>query len=227
MGDKSINADADAYFESLIARVDEAVEETPEGNGLTLWQQVQNFHSLTGLCIFDPLDPFPQKKRAVLLCFAVVLQLFFSAIFVQPARSAPARTWFFISVCWFPIFFMVRLLMRRPDVSNKYNFYPWGIGIMCVVFSFGFITSLVLRSEYNPNQTNDTFVTFLIAISIDWIIEATLLAICILGGNPCMRTTPDDTTYIRDVGLDEDIYVDSYNPPFQESAKALPSVVDI
>ena len=223
----SDTADSDAYFESLIARVDEAVEDTPEANELPLWRQVLNYHSIAGMFVVDQLDPFPMKKRAVMLCFGVLLQLLFSAIFVQPGRSAGFRTWCFITVCWFPIFFMMRLLLRRPDVSNKYGLYPWGIGLLCSVLLFAFIGTFPIRLEHNPDHISDVFITFIIAILVDWVLEAVLLAYCILGGNPCMRTTPDDTAYIRDVGLDEDYTVDSYTPPFQESAKALPSVVDI
>eukprot|EP00946_MAST-07B_sp_MAST-7B-sp1_P002298 g2298.t1 len=226
------DAEADAYFESLIARVDQAVagnatDGAPEEQS-PLWFQMLNYHSLTGLCVRDRFDPFPIGKRVYLFILGTTLNFFLSTIFTKDTRQDALRTWLYVAIAWFPIFFVLRLLLRRPDVSNKYWFYPWVSFFLLGCFLLACVLANVLGAEdVGATHTADATVTCLISLSSNWAIEALLLAGCLLGENPCLRTTVDDRWYLEDVGLDNDEYSDTYTPPFEEGAKGLPSVIDI
>jgi uncharacterized membrane protein SirB2 len=229
-------AEADAYFESLIARVDQAVAGDASGDGVDgateaspLWWQLLNYHSAAGLCVRDPFDPFPHSKRTFLFVFGIVLNFFFSSIFTPFGRESAMRTWFFVALAWFPLFFAMRMLLRRPDVSNKFWFYPWGAWFLaaCIVLAC-VIANVLGRTAISEMHTTYAVVTMMISLTSNWAIEVVLLTVCLLGKNPCMRTTVDDRGYLKDAGLlNEDEFGDVYTPPFEEGAKKIPSVVDM
>lgn len=228
-------AEADAYFESLIARVDQAVAGDASGDGVDgttgaspLWWQLLNYHSAAGLCVRDPLDPFPHGKRIFLFVFGIVLNFFFSTIFTPRERESAMRTWFFVALAWFPLFFSMRMLLRRPDVSNKFWFYPCGATFLAACLVLACVIANVLgQMAVSETHSIDAAMTMIISLTSNWAVEVVLLAVCLLGENPCMRTTVDDRGYLKDAGLNEDEYGDMYTPPFEEGAKKIPSVVDV
>jgi hypothetical protein len=234
--------EADAYFESLIARVDQAVAEDASGGSVgakeesPMWWQLLNYHSAAGVCVHDQFDPFPLQKRVFLFAFGVLLNVFFSAIFTPYGRENALRTWCYVALTWFPLFFMMRMLLRRPDVSNKFFCYPCVSVMLAFCLVVGCIVATLLRepdvgsphfSDHVSDHVSDVFTTTLISLTSNWAVEVVLLTACLLGENPCMRTTVDDRGYLEDAGLGEDHFGDMYTPPFEEGAKRIPSVVDV
>ena len=221
------DAEADAYFHSLIARVDEAVGDTA-GPPASPAMRLLNHHSATAVCFKDPFDPFPPRKRCFVLSFSVLGQFFLSACMAKPYMDL-GLYWFLVTLLWLPFYFVVRTILRRPDWSwqTQAGCWPWGAAMLSALLVMASAIIIGVDESYENLESSSHFGDALRLAALSWftnlIAEAVALQVCLATGNPCMRTTHDDSDYLRETGLTTDD-MDTYVPP---STGKLPGTVDL
>eukprot|EP00942_MAST-04A_sp_MAST-4A-sp1_P006522 g6522.t1 len=179
----STNAEHDdAYYEKLLARVDNTISDsrTRDRGDLPMNLQISNDHSISGVFFYFEGDALSLPHRFSLMLLSIVYVMFFSLCTAgtETRTKGFAGSWFLITLTWQPLNTLLRRVLRRPRYSQKNYIWPYGM-VAAIVFTG--IVDLVILTKYGAeielefDYLTPSFIIFLTTWTTNWLVEIPII----------------------------------------------------
>jgi hypothetical protein len=188
----------DAYYEKLLARVDNTISDsrTRDRGALPLNLQISNDHSISGIFFYFEGDALTLPHRFSLMLLSIVYVMFFALCTVSTktkSKGFPFQ-WFLITLTWQPINAALRRVLRRPRYAQKNYIWPYGM-IAAIIFTG--VLDLVILTKYAAeidieyNYLSPALTMFLITWATNWLVEIPVIYYVILNNYDMSKEAND------------------------------------